>query len=346
MDPTIKQMIDGYSVGFEAHRARLGEDHPEYAKAAALYDELRQAGEAATDFGSFFESAGGLFEEVGAALTALGEVPAPEGVSAGAGGGGSETAVLVSPYKARMAGFDRTRPEGEEAAALCERAISLGDQAGGALPLLTALAREAIPGRVAALEQRIVARDTGESAQGLSQPCLEHHYRVLGQTLEGARTETEVELEVNRLVELNSVENEWDTVLVHYLMKAIHETVGLLMDKSPTQQQTVENSYRFVCDFFGMDWGQVWAHPRVWSMWTMEYEKTKHAWVSERDCHTPEQARDFITGLFEGVMKERAPAAVGTPDGKSLVMWDRPTSLDEVPAIYSNPPRPEIDFAD
>ena len=81
-------------------------------------------------------------------------------------------------------------------------------------------------------------------------------------------------------------------------------------------------------------------------MWSMEHEKTKQAWVSERGCQTPEQARDFVTSLFEGVMKERAPAAVGPREGKNLSFWDQPTSLDQVPAIYSNPPRPEIDFTD
>jgi hypothetical protein len=175
---------------------------------------------------------------------------------------------------------------------------------------------------------------------------MEHHYAALIDTLGRVRTETELEFETNRLVEQNSVENEWDTVLVHYLMKAIHETVGLLMDKSPTQQQTVENACRFVCDFFGCDWAAVWSHPRVWSFWLMEFEKTKSTWIAERQCHTPEQARDFVTKLFEAVMQGRAPLVMGPADGRTLVLWDREIELQDVPEIYFAPPRPQVDFSE
>jgi len=348
MDPTIKQMIDGYAVGFDAHRARLGAEHPKFQEAAAIYEELRRAGETATDIGSFFAAAGGLFEQVGGALAALGEVPTPDGGGGGVGPGNAsgQIAMLVSPYRARYQSLDRGRPEGLAAAALCERVFELESQAASVPDLLGRLAKEAIPGRLAALQHRIIARDAGASLAGLSQPCMEHHYAALAGTLEQVRTETELEFETNRLVELSSVEGEWDTLLVHYLMKAIHETVGLLMDQSPTQQQTVENSYRFVCDFFGRDWGTMWSHPRVWSFWTMEFEKTRATWVSERSCHTPEQARDFLTKVFEGVMQGRGPVTMGSPDGQNLMMWDRSLHLDSVPEVYRDPPRPAVDFTE
>jgi hypothetical protein len=296
MDPTIRQVIDGYAVGFEAHKGRLGADHPRYLEAAAVYGALRRAGEAAADLGSFFEGAGKLLEDVGAALAALGEVPTPEGAAA---------------------------------------------------PSLDGLADEVAAAFDAARHRHLAAaRDASAACRGLSQPCMEHHYAVLEQTLERVRTETELAFEADLLVECNSVENEWDTLLVHYLMKAVHETVGLLMDPSPAQQQTVENSVRFVGDFFGMDWPAVWNDPRAWDFWRMEYGKTRDAWVSERDCHTPEQARDYLTRMLEAVMRERAPLIIGPPEGQTLVLWDRPVRLAALLETYRDPPRPAVGFSE
>lgn len=346
MDPTVKQTIEGFAIGFRAHKARLGTEHPAFLEAAKVYEELRRAGHGARDMADFFQSAAPLLDAVGNALTALGQVPTPEEGPIGGSDPSAEIGVLASPYRARYAGLDRGRPEGQAAAILCERVFALEKEAVSGVDFLGRLAKEAIPGRLAALEQQAIARDAATASTGLSIPCTEHHYAMLGQTLDEVRTETELELEVNRLVECHSVESEWDILLVHYLMKAIHETTGLLMDRSPTQQQTVENSYRFVCDFFGRDWDGIWRHPRVWDMFCMEYRKTQNAWVSDRNCHTPGEARDFLTQLFGSVMGNRVPATLGQQDPFPLVMWEQPLSLDVVPEIYTRTPRPAMDFSD
>jgi hypothetical protein len=295
MDAIVKQMIDGYAAGFEAHAGRLGADHPRFRAAAATYAELVRAGEGAADIGAFCASAGSLLEAVGSALAALADVPTPEGAGSSAAGG--------------------PPPVGQ----------ALGASRAGHLA---------------------IARDGAAACRGLSQPCMEHHYAELERTLEQVGTETELEYEVNRLVELNSVEGEWDTLLVHYLMKAIGETAGLLMDPGPAQQQTVENSYRFVCDFFGRDWDAMLRHPRVWDFWCLLFEKSRNTWIVERQCHTPEQARDYLTRLFEAVMGGRAPVPLGPPEGQLMVLWDRTLHLDDIPDAYRNPPRPAVDFSE
>lgn len=344
MDPTIKQTIEGFAIGFRAHKARLGAEHPAFLEAAKTYEELRRAGQAARDMGQFFATAGPLLEAVGNALAALGQVPTPEGGPQG-GDASSEIGVLASPYHARYQALDRGRPQGQAAAALCERVFALEKEAGSGVDFLGRLAREAIPGRLAALEQQAIAEAAARAASGLSAPCTEHHYAALSSRLESVRTETELELEVGYLVECHSVESEWDTVLVHYLMKAVHETIGLFMDQSPAQRQTVLSSYRFVCDFFGRDWDAILAHPRVWDMFCMEYGKTRHTWASERGCHSPEEARDYLTRMFASIWQGQGPAPLGPAAPFPLSMWDQPLALDAVPELYHQPPRPTLDTA-
>lgn len=169
-------------------------------------------------------------------------------------------------------------------------------------------------------------------------------------TQEGYTSATEVEYEVNLLVEYNAVENAWDTIFCHYALKAIGEVSGFYMDPSPEQQQNVETAYRFVADFFGRDWNSMWTCPRVWQQWCMLFSKSKSTWASARGCNTPEEARDYHTKMFESIMAHRqvpvASVAVGPPERQQgFRLWSQDVPMDQLLEAYRAPQRPKVDFS-
>lgn len=368
MDPAIDQIIAGFRTGIQSYQSTLGNDHPKVKEAAEALAQLEAMGEQSADVMAFMEVASGQMDRVGTLLAGLASAgPAPSA------GGQATPAATASDAAAPAAGqsagvptpqqvalghhlaydqLDKSSPTNRGVLEVYHRIFEIEKTSENAAVFNRRMAEEGLFSRLASVPHADSARHTLDQirANKLAQPCMEHHYELVAAAMDRAKSAAEVEYETNLLVEYNSVENEWDTVFCHYALKAIGEVAGFYMDPSPAQQQNVEVAYRFVADFFGRDWDSMWSCPRVWNQWCMLFEKTKSTWESERGCHTPEEARDFHTKTFIGIMNNRNAPVESVPVGPvdrqgGFRLWGQEVHMDQLLDAYRAPARPPVDFS-
>lgn len=361
MNPAIAPMVSGYRTGVDAFRGKLGADHPKVKAAEACVAELEAIGERCGDVVQFMEQADAAMERMNVALAEL-SAAQPLAVSSATAGGAAAPAAPPTgvPPAAQVAlGFhmawdamDRNAPTTRDVGPVYERIFQIEREAGTAPVFNRMLAEEGIYTRLASEQQKGIAREAIAHIRGngLSQPCMLHHYDRLGQAMAAVHSPTEVEYEVNRLVALNGCENEWDTLWVHFATKAIGEVAGFYMDQSDGQQKNVVAAYRFVAAYFGRNWEQMFGVPRVWEFWVMLFEKSKSTWVSERNCRTPAEAAQFHTNTFYGIMNNQGVPVASVPLGppqrqESFTLWGRPVHMDRLLEAYGAPGRPEVDLS-
>jgi len=363
MDPAIDQIIGGFRTGIQSYQSTLGAEHPKVKEAAGALAELEAMGEKSADVMAFMEVAGGQMDRVGTLLAGLASVkPEPSsaagGAAPGAASGGAPAGSVPTAQQVALGHhlaydqLDKNSPTNRGVVAVYQRIFEIEKSSENAAVFNRRMAEEGLFARLSSVPHADSARHTLEQirASRIDQPCMEYHYELVAAAMDRAKSATEVEYETNLLVEYNSVENEWDTLFCHYALKAIGEVAGFYMDQSPAQQQNVEVAYRFVADFFGRDWSSMWSCPRVWDRWCMMFEKTKSTWESERGCRTPEQARDFHTQTFIGIMNNRNAPVESVPVGPAerqggFLLWGKEVHMDQLLETYRAPARPLVDFS-
>lgn len=363
MDPAIDQIIAGFRTGIQSFQASLGADHPKVKEAAEALAQLEATGEQSADVMAFMEAAGGQMDRVGTLLAGLASAkPEPSaGASAAPAGATPGAAATPSVPTAQQVALghhlaydqlDKNNPANQGVVAVYQRIFEIENSSANAAEFNRRMAEEGLLARLSSVPHADSARHTLSQIRehGLAQPCMEYHYARVAEAMDRATSAAEVEYEANLLVEYNSAENEWDTLFCHYALKAIGEVAGYYMDKSPAQQQNVEVAYRFVADFFGRDWDSMWSCPRVWQQWCMLFEKSKSTWTSERQCHTAEQARDFHTRTFIGIMNNRNAPVESVPVGPAVRqggfrLWSQEVHMDQLLGAYQSPARPPVDFS-
>lgn len=349
MDAMIKQTIDGYRMGMQNFRSTLGEDHPLIKKADALLAKLDTLGEKSNDVGAFMGSAAAEMGEMGNLMAELAsaqpEPAADRGAEAASPAGGEPTvAQAAAGFHMAFNALNRNDPANKNTVAVYEEIFEYEAQATNPAQFNRMLAEHNIYTRLASEPQLSIARQGRETVAALDQPCLAYHYAELEKAMGNASSPTTVEYAANLLAEYNSVENEWDATFAHYATKAIGEVVGFLMDKSETQQETVVNAYRFVCHMFGRDWEGMWQCPRVWERWLLIYRESGDAFLKLFQAETPEQARDGLTKVFQGILEARGVGQVelGPPENQhAFSLWGQNLHMDELLQAYQHPQRPE-----
>lgn len=336
MDASTQQVMAAISGGLASQEGRLGSEHPKVCEARALLAELMAIAESSPDAGTFWDRSMSAFEKTTNAIEALN---AEQPVAGAAPTVDTQLRGAAAAYHSTRQASAAEDPTSLAIRALCDEAIGFEQASSSVIEFHRRLAEAAIPARLFALQQRQVGEHALGALGALSQPCMTYHYQTLSETLGTTTTITEIEYEMNRLVEFNAAENEWDTMLTHYASKAIAEVTALFVDRSEPQRETIRSAYRFVCDFFGKDWEGMWAVPRVWEHFCMQYEQTRHKWEHELDCKTPAQAVVVLTSMLEAVL-DRREVPVGQPCRQTLCLWGGPAPLDTLLEVYRKPMRP------
>ena len=347
MDAAIAQIISGFGPGISVYEGNLGTDHPLILEAKTLLSEMEEIGEGAGDIGGFMAQAQDKMTRLGQLMGELATAKPQEKAEPGNGSRATDPVVaqMVSAYRAGFNALDRSDPFNAGQVACYERIFDLASQAENALHFQRLLVESGVLIEMPRDQQIATSKKTLEMyrEKKLSAPVMKTHYRLLDEAMTEVKSGAEIEFAANLLVEYNAAEQQWDGIIQHYMTKAIDETVGLLMDPSEEQQKNVENATRFVAEFFGIGWDEMFAVPRVWDYWQMVFEASKSTWQQDRNCETPEQARDFITAMNTAVMKDRAPVEVGPAANQTgFLFWGETVSLDHLMDAYDKPPRPKV----
>lgn len=343
MEPNARQMISGYKLGVVSFEGTLGEEHPKVKEARDALDRLTQLAESSSDYGAFCTAAMPLFGELGKLMEELAKAKPAPGARKGSAKGSTAQAAAV--YRMTLSGIDPADESKKPLRQALERILELEKTASSADAFRAAVVSQGLDLEVARQQQMGIAGSAGGfvADQALDSPVLAHHYAFLRRELSAAKSLPELEHTALAAAELMGVEGAWDNILVTYAMKAIGEVIGLLMDKSETQQRTAEESYRFVCGFFGMDWHEIWRVPRVKSRFQMIYDRSRSTWVAERGCNDADQARDFLTTIWQAIMEGKAAAQVGPEENKrGFVLWGKEVELMKAEEVLKDPPRPKI----
>lgn len=177
-------------------------------------------------------------------------------------------------------------------------------------------------------------------ADSLSIPVMAYHNECMLKMAEKALSSAEIEYESNRLVELNRMELMCDELLTNDLFYTLGGAVsGYLMSPTEENRQKVENSYRFVAEFFGLNTGELYSIPRVIDL----IDKIIIPMLNKNDDGRKFTREEFITEQIEVVkvcLKDRPPVVFGDRSLQHAILWGREIPLNDYLNALRKPVRP------
>jgi len=178
-------------------------------------------------------------------------------------------------------------------------------------------------------------------ADGLSIPVMAVHNSLMLEMAEKAKSSIEVEYESNRLLELNRMELVADEHLANDLVYTLGGPIsGYLLSPTEENRQRVENAYRFVAEFFGVDDGELYAIPRVYDLIDKiiipMLNKNGEGKHFTREGFIAEQKQ-----VIAACLKGKPSVAKGPASRRKAVLWGREVPLEQMLDALRNPPRPK-----
>lgn len=183
-------------------------------------------------------------------------------------------------------------------------------------------------------------RPLAAQADSLSLPVMAFHNECMLKMAEKAKSSTEIEYESNRLVELNRMELLCDELLANDLYYTLGGAVsGYLMSPTEENRQRVENSCRFVAEFFGLNAAELYAIPRVIDI----IEKIVIPMLNKNDQgkkFTTEQEIKESIEVVNFCVKDKLPVVYGDKSLQHAVLWGKKIPLMEYLDAVRKPERP------
>lgn len=330
MDATLKQIISSFETGLTAYREKLGAGNAKLTAALAVFAKLSAAAEAAKDMMDFYGRPEGqaLMGQLSAMMPELAKeqpvqgqrsVPAASAVAAG--------------Y--HMA-YDQMPKDDPATNQVYERVFACEREAENAAVFLRMLAEEGLFLKLAAVPLAGKNAPLIENARKLSLPVMAIcHERTLAR-VRAARSVAELEYETNLEAELSIYQNRWDQQFLSCTSILLCGAItSWMLTHHEDDRQEVENSCRFIADFFGLDFDALFAAPRVWDHFVKAIFETVKKDMAALGVHTPKEMLAGFKQVLGQCLAGKPPVAVGPPSRRTLVMWGQPAEVGELEACYA-----------
>jgi hypothetical protein len=348
MDSTLKQMLDGFSFSVKNYESSLGPANEKLKRAKELIAELTEKAEAGADMAAI--SMDPMFGQAAALLGELASEPPlpPEELQAMALRG--EIDDSIPPASIPAAGyhmaFDSLPSEQKAQQEVYYRRIfDLEEAAENAVHFNTMLMEDTVLLDMSRIPLRKAALETLEQAKDAHSPTVNFQQTLAAETYENVTTIPELEFEGTRMAELSNTEHPWDAL---YL-----EVTGLL----PACAQAIEsfgpnedsiaklrNSHRFMAEFMGITWDDVFKDPRYLLFWNnVFWPKVPLEKRLTHGATTPEDWRDVLRKKFYDPFVKDEPAPSHDPDRARIRFWGGEYPTESTLELLNNPPRPNLD---
>lgn len=329
MDATIKQVLSGYELGLNAYREKLGESNGIVNKATDAYRKLCGLAESATDATAFYANpeAAGLMADLAALLAGLAKEKPVRGLR------------TVPPASAAAAGYhlayDQIPKEMTETRAVYERIFEIEKSSENALVFTRAMAEEGLYLKMSAVP--LIEKQAGlrENAEKLSLPVMANYHENMDRAIPAAGSIAELEYRAGLEAEVAFYQNLWDTSLLNTTATLIGNAIaGWMMTQSEDERQEVENSYRFIAEFYGLDFDALFAVPRIKDHFEKIVFETVKKDLARQGTDTADKLIASFREAVDACMKGREPLKMGPERNRVLVLWGIETDIAELEKAY------------
>ena len=346
MDSTLKQMLDGFSFSISNYESSLGPANAKLCRARELLARLTEKAENGADMAAI--SMDPLFSETAVLLGELASEPPlpPSEIEAMAARG--EISDEIPPASVPAAGYhmayDSMPPEQREKQKVYySRIFELEEKAENAVHFNALLMEDSVILDMSRIPLVESARETLEKAASAHSPTVDFQQKLAALTYSRVGTVCELEFEGTKMAELSNTEHPWDAL---YL-----EVIGLL----PGCAQAIEafgpndesiaklkNSHRFMAEFMGITWNDVFADPRYLLFWNeVFWPKVPAAKRAARGAFSASAWRDMLWKQFYSPYVSDIPVESNAALAR-VRFWEGEYPAVKTLELLGNPPRPEI----
>lgn len=325
MDATIKQILSSFEVGLNNYKDKLGETNEKLKKALDIFQKLNQLAESAKDMMDFYAKpeANSLLGDLSALMPELAKEKPLQGIR-----NVPAASAVASGY--HMA-YDQIPKDQVETRKIYERVFELEKAAENALVFLRMMAEEGLflkMSRVPIMESQNRALD---NAKNLAQPVMvNYHEKTLAQVSQ-AKSLAELEYLSNLQAEISIYQNLWDTSFLNISALLIGNAISSwILTHDEADRQEVENSYRFIAEFYGVDFDTLFKIPRIWDYFCRILFNSLKKDLTNKGVDSAEKMLAWFKSVLEECVKGKDPVKIGAESNQKLVLWGIPTHLNEV----------------
>ncbi len=351
MDSTVKQMLDGFRYSVNSYSATLGPDNEKLNRAIELIDSLFSKAEDGADVSAVTMDP--EFAEVGGLMGTLASEPVlpvkerTAGAAEASGGGTTDSEIPAASVVAvgyHMA-YDALNGAAKESQAVYyERIFEIEEQAENAVHFNTLLAEDKVLLDMSRIPLIEAAEKTLKQAETVFSPAVDHQQKLAIETYSEVKSVAELEFEGTKMAELSNVEHVWDSLFIETLVllpgcaQAI-EAFGATDDSVAK----LRNSHKFMADFMGITWDEVFVDPRFLLFWNnVLWPRVP---VAKRDIYKVYSAdgwRDLLKEKFYDPYVTDLPVPLSDPEKAYLRLWESEYPVHQTLELLNSPPRPVI----
>lgn len=350
MDATVKQIMDGFRFSVDNYTSSLGPENEKLVRARKLVESLYTKAEDGADMAAV--SMDPEFGEVAALIGELAAEPAlsPDEQSSVSTEENFDSDGAIPPASIAAAGYhmayDSMGPAVREKQGIYySRIFELEEQAENAIHFNTLLVEDGVLFEMSREPLIDAAKETLNQAEEIHSPTVDYQQQLAMKAYSDVRTIAELEFQGTLMAELSNAEHEWDALFI--------EVIGLL----PACAQAIEafgptddnvgklrNSHRFMPEFMGITWDEVFADPRYLLFWNKIFWPKVPAEKRESyGVNSAEGWRDLLKEKFyDPYVKDES---VTQPDHAKarISFWRKVHPVHETLDLLNNPPRPAIE---
>jgi hypothetical protein len=341
MNQDILNFIAAYRGMLDLYKPKVAPDSVKLKETEELLQTMTTGGNGCGDIGEFMTRI--TEQDLVTRMTALLSDLAMESLKTQQVGGEPKMPAVADAARGYHAAYEAItgKEHCPETCRVYERVFALEKEAANAGAFVRMLAEEGLYVKMTAVPIAEKLRPLIAQADGISQPVMAYHHERMLALAEQAASALEIDYESNRLLELNQMELMCDTLLMGDLFHTIGNAVsGYLLSPTENNRQDVENAYRFVSEFFGIDDAELFSIPRV-----VDYiDKVILPMLNQDAGGKPVTRTGFIAeqrGVIQRCLQGRPPVIKGPASRRCAVLWGKKIPLEETLSAFRNPARPE-----
>jgi hypothetical protein len=339
MDDTIKMMLNSYETGLQNYSRSLGDNNPVIIKAFKCLEELKKIGDSCADINAFSVKTTALLPEMSKHFMDLSnEKPvnkvAPQIPSA---------QQIAQAY--HIANNSITNKENSpETCKVYERVFELEKQAENGIHFMRLITEENLTVKMSSygLMETSVNLLDGELKK-ISLPQMMIYHKNVIREMKDVKSVAEIEYYSNIRSDISYYENQWDMLFCIMTYVNLSSAISsFVMAQTEENRQGVEYSYRFLAKYFGINYDELMALPRI-----RDYFE-KMVWVTVKEKYiaggidTPEKYFELDKQYLMQCIQGRAPIEFGGSEKRNLSFFGKKYHMhNDIPALYEKAPHPD-----
>jgi len=278
MDAALKDLLASYQTGLKTYFDSLPSDNSEVVNAKNLLKDMEALAESSQDYSAFMAEAQrqNYFTEIISFYTKLGnelyklkprnnKIPSATEIAKG--------------YHLAYDSIGEAKDD-PDIHAVYERVFALEKSASSGPEFIYRMEEENLFLRMSQVHLIIIMRNGLEKLlqsgipsnssveQNLgvvSSPQMEHYFQIMQSRMRETNSVIEMELSAFEEAEQSRFSNLWDsTFLFTSFLSFLSPLISYRMTGSSEYKTDTREAYDFVCDFYGLNWDELFANSRIW----------------------------------------------------------------------------------